>query len=61
MLVQPHNYQFEYMMEPAGVLSGHGLNPSRIQDWFGGKERFTEVESLVDLAENGVSVCVRER
>ena len=45
-------------MEPEGVCSGHGLNPSRIQDWFGGKKRLPEVKNLVDLAENGVSVCI---
>lgn len=45
-------------MEPKSVCLGHGLSPSRIQDWRGRDKRFPEVEQLVHLAEHGVPVSV---
>ena len=45
-------------MKPERVFSGQCLNPSRIQDWFGGEKHFLEIAQLVRLAERGVPVCV---
>ena len=58
LFLQAHEYQFDIMMKPERVFSGQRLNPSRIQDWFGGEKHFPEIAQLVRLAEHGVPVCV---
>ena len=58
LFLQAHEYQFDCMMKPERAFSGQCLNPSRIQDWFGGEKHFLEIAQLVRLAERGVPVCV---
>ena len=57
LFLQAHEYQFDIMMKPERVFSGQRLNPSRIQDWFGGEKHFPEIAQLVRLADHGVR-CV---
>ena len=45
-------------MKPERVFSGQCLNPSRIQDWFGGEKHFPEIAQLVRPCRSRGSVCV---
>ena len=58
LFLQAHEYQFDWMMKTEREFSGQCLNPSRIQDWFGGEKHFPEIAQLVRLAERGVPVRI---
>ena len=58
LFLQAHEYQFDIMMKPERVFSGQRLNPSRIQDWFGGEKHFPEIAQLVRPCRSRGSVCV---